>query len=221
MTRTQLNVCFFLGFLSIISFVPADRAIGCEKDFTPMFNGKDLSGWVAEGAVTFRDGNEKKPNWTVQDGMIHCEGHGYGFLRYDDMLKDFIVRLEFRLTKGCNSGLGIRGTKYTGGSTRPSAYGYEMQILDDGGKDPHKHSGGSLYRHVAPKVSAMRPAGEWNKIEVDCRGPKIKITLNGKVIQDLDQSTVRSLEKKPLEGYFSVQLHGRVVDYRNLRVKKL
>lgn len=221
MNRPTIFVCLFLGFLSFLITTPVDRAIGCDKDFKSMFNGKDLSGWVAEGSVTYRDGDQQKPNWTVKDGMIHCDGRGYGFLRYDDMLKDFVVRLEFRLSKGCNSGLGIRGTKYTGGGTRPSAYGYEMQILDDGGKPTHKHSGGSLYHHVAPLVSAMRPAGEWNQIEVECRGPKIRITLNGELIQDFDQSKNDSLKKKPLEGYFSVQLHGRVIDYRNLEVKKL
>jgi hypothetical protein len=190
--------------------------------FVAIFNGKDLTGWVVDGRKSYEEDGEEKPVWAVEEGMIVCRGRGGGFLRYDRKLKDFIVRLEYRMSKRCNSGLGIRGVVYTGeDSTRPSRAGYEIQISDDAGRDPGKRSSGSLYRYVAPKVNASKPADEWNAIEVECRGPRIRVTLNEQVIHDLDQTTIEEIKDKPLAGYFSVQNHGKLIDFRNIKLKEL
>ena len=126
------------------------------------------------------------------------------------------------MSKGCNSGLGIRGVKYTGSrKTRPSFAGYEMQILDDAGRKPGTHSSGSLYRYVAPRTNASKPAGEWNAVDIELRGPRIKITLNGQVIHDLDQTAIEKIKSKPTKGYFSLQNHGRRIEFRNIRVQEL
>ena len=187
-----------------------------------LFNGRDLAGWVIEGTKENKKGNEPKPVWSVQDGLIHCEGDGFGFLRYDREFCDFVLHAEYRLTPGCNSGIGIRHVKFTGRSrTRPSFSGYEIQLLDDGGRQPNKGSSMSLYRYVAPKALPVKKPGEWNTVEIECRGPRIKITLNGEVVQDVDQSTIDEIKDKPLCGYVSVQNHGKTIDFRNLRIKEL
>jgi len=190
--------------------------------FAPIFNGQDLSGWVVDGRQTRTENGQEVPVWTVREGVIHCAGRGGGFLRYDKELSDFVMRLEFCMSKGCNSGIGIRGVVFTGSrKTRPSFAGYEMQIVDDAGRDPHKHSSGSLYRYVAPMKNATLPAGEWNQLEIECRGPTIRITLNDQLIHDFDQTTLEETKDKPLSGYLSLQDHGRVIDYRNVRLKEL
>jgi len=190
--------------------------------FAPIFNGRDLSGWVVDGRKSRTENGQEVPVWTVREGVIHCAGRGGGFLRYDKELDDFVVRLEFRMSKGCNSGIGIRGVVFTGSrKTRPSFAGYEMQIVDDAGREPHKHSSGSLYRYVAPLKNATLPAGKWNRLEIECRGPEIRITLNDQLIHDFDQTTLDTTKDKPLSGYFSLQDHGRVIDYRNVRLKEL
>ena len=73
----------------------------------------------------------------------------------------------------------------------------------------------------APSVKAVKPAPEWNKIEIECKGARIKVTLNGEKIIDVDQTTVEEIKNKPLKGYVCVQNHGGKVDFRNLRVKEL
>jgi hypothetical protein len=193
-----------------------------------MFNGTDLSGWVVEGTKEFAAKDAKKddpktPIWTVKDGSIHCAGNGFGFLRYEREVADFVYHVEFKMSKGCNSGVGIRHTKFTGpAATRPSFSGYEIQLLDDGAKKTtDKHSTASLYRYVAATKNAVKPAGEWNTIEIECRGPKIKITLNGEVVQDVDQSTIPEIKDKPLRGFVSVQNHGKAIEFKNLRLKLL
>jgi hypothetical protein len=194
----------------------------CAKDSAAsIFNGKDLSGWVVEGTASYKDGQAAKPNWSVVDGKIRCAGKGFGFLRYDTKVSDFVLSLEYKMEKRCNSGVGIRGTKYTGrAETRPSFAGYELQILDDAGTPTTDHSSMSLYRYVAAKSNPVKPAGEWNKLEVECRGPKIRVTLNGAVVQNVDQSTVAAIKGKPLSGYISLQCHGKPIEFRNLRLKQ-
>jgi hypothetical protein len=194
-------------------------------DFRSLFNGKDLDGWVAEGTIEYKDGDQTKPIWSVKDGMIVCAGKGGGFLRYDRQeFSDFVLHLEYRMAPKCNSGIGVRTMVFDpkkSTATRPSFYSYEIQLLDDADKPPTKHSTGSLYRYVAPKANSAKPAPEWNSIDVECIGPRIKITLNGQEILDVDQTTIEEIKNKPLKGYVCVQNHGGVIEFRNLKIREL
>jgi hypothetical protein len=203
--------------------LPGSHVWAAEAEFEPMFNGRDLEGWVVEGWRGYPREQTEAPIWVVEEGMLVCKGRRWGFLRYARELADFVVRLEYRMSDDCNSGLGIRGAKFRGNNwlTAPSWTGYEMQILDDAGKPPTAYSTGALYRYVAPRVNAARPAGQWNTIELQCQGPRIRITLNGKRIQDFDQRTRQTTEDKPLSGYFSLQDHGYRIEFRNLRLREL
>jgi len=215
----------------VAMFAACTPAIACdeEKDFEQLFNGKNLDGWMVEGWApggpdAYPKRQEKDQIWYVKDGMLICKGGTYGFLRYDKKkFADFVLRLEYRLSPGCNSGVGFRAGVFRqeGKTVAPSRGGYEMQILADHGKKPNKRSSGSLYRYMAPKENATRPAGKWNQLEIKCEGPRIKITLNGKVIQDVDQSEHEQMREKPLSGYISLQDHGRFIEYHNIRAKEL
>jgi hypothetical protein len=215
----------FLIVLAIAAPLAADQAAGSGaalEGFDSIFNGKDLSGWIVEGTEHFERDGKKEPVWSTSDGAINCAGHGFGFLRFDRELKDFVLSLEYRLERGGNSGIGIRYDKYTGERrTRPSFAGYEIQLLDDAGKEPSKSSTGSLYRYVAPQASAARPAGEWNRILIECRGPRIRITLNDALLHDLDQRTIEAIADKPLRGHVSLQNHGGDVSFRKIQLQEL
>jgi len=201
-----------------------------DGEWIEMFNGSDLTGWVVDGPVDYKDkadGNKTKPLWIVEDKMIRTAGTKFGFLRYDRKFSDFIFRAEYRMTKGANSGVGIRTGVFDGKdsktsmATRPSFFSYEVQLLDDSDKKPDIHSTGSLYRYVAPTMHANKPAGEWNAVEIECVGPKIRISFNGKEVQNVDQSTIEAIKNKPLSGYVCVQSHSKQVDFRNLKIKEI
>jgi len=189
-----------------------------------LFDGKTLGGWVAEGVSEYQRDGKAVPVWTARDGLLSCKGKGFGFLRYKEReFDDFTLRFEFRMAPGCNSGLGIRTGAFDpdrSRATRPSFYSYEIQLMDDSGKPPTTHSTGSLYRYVAPKENPIKPAGEWNAIEVACKGSKIRVRLNGKLIQDVDQSAIEPLKAKPLKGYICLQNHGGDVEFRDIRVEE-
>ena len=191
-----------------------------------LFNGKDLSGWVVEGPSQFKDAQGiMQPMWKVVDGMLVCAGKSFGFLRYDvQRFADFALHVEYRMTPKGNSGIGIRTIPFDpkrSRATRPSYACYEVQLLDDAGKEPNKHSSGSLYRYVAPTANPVKPAHEWNEVDIECRGPQIRVTINGQNVLDVDQRTVPEIQNKPLEGYVCLQSHSNMVTFRNIRIQEL
>jgi hypothetical protein len=240
----QPRLALALGFLALLGVsASADEKAKPDDKGKEIFNGKDLDGWIAEGATEYKDkadGGKVKPIWTAEDGLLRCAGNGYGFLRYDKQeYADFAFHVEYRMTKStpiCNSGIGIRTVPYdkkNDPQTRPSFYSYEIQLLDDSGKKPDKHGSGSLYRYVAPKENPVKPAGQWNMVDVECIGPHIAITINDKTIVDIDQTNIdptkwdvdksqlEELKKKPLKGYACLQVHGGKLDFRNIRIREI
>jgi hypothetical protein len=195
------------------------------EDAVELFNGKDLDGWVVEGPVDYQDNGVTRPIWTVHDGLIACAGNGYGFLRHDKhQYADFALHVEYRMAPQCNSGIGIRTVPYDekhSEATRPAEACYEIQLLDDTGKPPTKYSSGSLYRYVAPKVNAVKPSPEWNVVDVECVGPRIKIIINDQEVISVDQTTIEKTKNKPLKGYVCLQNHGGKIEFRNLRIREI
>lgn len=197
--------------------------VGAEDGTTPLFDGKSLDGWVAEGASETVIDGAPAPVWVVEDGQIVCRGKGFGFLRYKEReFDDFTFHVEFRMAPKCNSGVGVRTRPFDPANsrgTRPSLYSYEIQLVDDVGKAPDVHSSGSLYRYVAPRENALKPAGEWNALDVTCQGPRIRVVLNGKTIQDVDQREVAAIKDKPLRGYVCLQNHGGTIAFRSVEIR--
>jgi hypothetical protein len=190
-----------------------------------LFNGKNLDGWVIEGDDKAQTNKDGEPSWRVVDGIVVCESKGFGFLRYAEReFADFVLTVEYKLDKGGNTGIGIRTGPYDpkdSHASRPSYFGYEVQLLDDAGKPASKTGTASLYRYIAPTENASKPAGEWNTIEITCKGPKISIVLNGKKVLDADQSMIKGLEKKPLKGSICLQLHHTKAEFRSVTVREL
>jgi hypothetical protein len=85
--------------------------------------------------------------------------------------KDFKIHAEYKLEKDSNSGIYLRGR-------------YELQVLDDYGKDPESHGHMAIYSRIAPRVNASRPAGEWQTMEATIVGNRVTVTLNGQTVHD-------------------------------------
>lgn len=183
---------------------------------------RGLEGWVVEGAGTRQEKGEKVPIWTFADGVLHCRGGGYGFLRNDTEVDDFRLDLEYRFPKKGNSGIGIRTPPFTGvGGTRPSAAAWEVQLLTDSGKPPVRDSCCALYGQVAPREVTSRPAGEWNTVAIECRGPRIVVRHNDTVVIDFDQTSRPDTAGKPRRGFVSLQNHGSEVEFRGVRLEAI
>jgi hypothetical protein len=219
MTKALLHILMFLALPPTGGPAFASDKSGME----PIVHQNDLDGWQVDGTAHFNDKTGRHPVWTVANGELLCAGHGFGFLRYDKQLANFVVTLEFKAGRNTNSGIGLRGVKYSEKDlkTRPSFAGFEVQILDDVGNQPTADTSGALYRYIAPKKNAIGKAGEWNRLVITCRGPKIIVQMNGHTVQDFDQTSIPKTADKPLSGYLSLQNHGGPIVFRNIRLKEL
>jgi len=136
-----------------------------------LFNGKDLTGW------RLTDPNAVN-GWSVKDGLlvnnpVQEEGKhkNYGNLRTDKEFEDFNLKVEVRVSKGQNSGVYIRGI-------------YEVQVADTYGKPLDPHNMGAVYSRIKPTVSAEKPPGEWQTLEITFVERHATVVLNGKKIID-------------------------------------
>src|SRR5260370_12513096 len=205
--------------------VPFLAASAPADETRELFNGKDLDGWVVEEKPYKDEGGQNTPNWSVRDGLLTCEGKTFGFLRYEKQeFADFALHVECRLSPKSNTGIGIRTVPYYPSKdkqTRPSYHSYEIQVQDDEAKPPSKTSTGSLYRYVAPKANPIKRAPVWNTVDVECIGPRIRVTMNRQEIFKVDQGTIEEIKNKPLKGYVCLQSHGKKVEFRNVRIREI
>jgi len=184
-----------------------------DGEWTPLFNGKDLDGWEAVSG--------SGDCWEVRDQKIVCKGGKGGWLCTKEQYGDFEIEVEYNCPKDGNSGVFIRAPR----EGHTSKLGMEIQLLDDDAKihekiKPFQHTA-SIYGVVAPSKPAQKPAGEWNKIHIRCKGDHVAITLNGEKVVDADMSAHEELKSRPRKGYIGLQNHGSGLEFRSVKLKKL
>ena len=196
-------------FFACIASATFAFAANDDKDFKPLFNGKDMTGW-----------HVRKPEghnvWVVQDGVLKNDlkvgEHGVDLVT-EQKFWNFTVRYEYMVPDGSNSGFYLRGR-------------HEIQILGDfkSGK-PAITGNGAIYNHTAPSQFVSKPGDQWQTVEATIIGNQISVTLNGVKIHDgvvCDRATGSELDKNLTEpGAFFLQGDHGAVSFRNLRVKEL
>src|SRR5262245_43063615 len=94
--------------------ITENHSVADTSGFRPLLNGKKLNGWKMRNP----EGNK---SWSVQDGVLVndvSEGKHGTDLVTEEKFRDFILRYEYKIPKGANSGVYLRGR-------------YEIQIFDD------------------------------------------------------------------------------------------
>ena len=197
---------------------PAAFAQGAATDFVPLFNGKNLDGWEVREA---RPGDKDK--WSVQNGVLIGKA-GSGWIGTTKMHGDFVLKLEWRIFDGGNSGVFLRVPE-SKSKASPSYLGLEIQILDDNSPryknlKPYQYCAG-LYHFQGPSKKMFRGAGEWNSYEITCKGPSIVVAFNGETVVTADADRDPVLAKRPRKGFIGLQNHGSGVEFRNVLIKPL
>jgi hypothetical protein len=164
-----------------------------------LFNGKDLSGWVAR--------HPSHPNmWKAEDGVLANTDTGTDLVT-ESGFEDFKLHIEVNYPEGSNSGIYLRGR-------------YEVQVQDDYGKEPHSRYMGGVYGHITPTENTTKPAGEWQVFDITLLGRWVTVELNGKVIidhQEIPGITGGALDSNEGEpGPFMLQGDHGPVSYRNI-----
>jgi len=129
-----------------------------------LFNGTTLQGWRL--TVT-----NAANGWGVRSGILYNDpkptpGKHYGNLRTEAQFEDFSLHAEVRVGKGENSGIYLRGI-------------YEVQVYDTFGKPRDPHNMGAIYSRITPEVSAEKPAGEWQTLDITLVDRHVTVLLNG------------------------------------------
>jgi len=204
--------------------------------WVPLFNGRDLDGWVQRGG---------QAKYAAEDGCIvgrAVPNTPNSFLCTTKIYRDFILDLDFKIDADLNSGVQVRSEFVEEGQSVESAgktikgrkpggtvYGYQVEI------DPDVKRGrlwtGGIYDEARrawlkdlkdnePARKAFKP-GEWNHLRIECRGPLIRTSLNGVPAAELRDTAT-------MNGFIGLQVHGvgkktepLEVRFRDLKLKLL
>lgn len=169
-----------------------------------IFNGIDLTGWWCPG---------KAGAWQAINGELVLAERGGNYLRTEEAFGNFTLSFEFKMQKGCNSGLGIRTPR----NGWPSGDGMELQMIDH----PNVDKGGmmSIYRNVLPLAVAHK-SEEWNQLVVKAEGRMISAWMNGDLVQQANTGWEPELKHRHLSGWIGFQDHGKRIQIRHLRLSE-
>jgi len=207
-----------------------------EQGWKLLFNGRNLDGWTSVG----KD-NPPSAGWKVENGILSttkAERHeGGGDIITKDEYSDFDLSLDFKITKGGNSGIKYFFTHYdTGGWL-----GLEYQILDNENHPDAKmgRNGNrlqaSLYDMLPLKEKQENLVGQWNHARIVAKGSKVTHYLNGKEVLSFDRKSdeyknawkqSKFKDSKPpfgevKQGHILLQDHGDKVSFKNIKIKEL
>ncbi|MEI3341094.1 MAG: DUF1080 domain-containing protein [Coprobacter fastidiosus] len=207
-----------------------------------LWDGKTTDGWRSAKETGF-----PKKGWTIEDGelkVVKSEGKesaNGGDIITKDKYKNFILKVDFKITTGANSGI-----KYFVdpdlNKGAGSAIGCEFQILDDKNHPDAKlgvkgnRKLGSLYDLIPPyKISeANFQKGTYNTAMIVVNGDKVEHWLNGKKIVDYERNNqmwnalvaYSKYKNWPdfgnlKEGHILLQDHGDAVSFKSIKIKVL
>jgi len=171
--------------------------------------------------------------WRVIDGVLHGSEPRGTWLMSRQEYGDFVLKFEFKLGGRGNSGCALRAPLFGD----PAFDGLELQMADYRYNTDAKDSEltGGIYRAIAPTRQIYKPT-EWNAYEITLVGPKLKVLLNGQVIQDVnlddfdqtvkrhDDSDAPPVKDRPRRGHIGFQELSRDGDHvqiRHARIKAL
>lgn len=196
-------------------------ALSAAEDWTDLFNGKNLDGWVQRGG---------KAKYTIEDGCIV----GTSTLRTENTFlcttkdyADFVLEYEFKVDPKLNSGVQIRSQAfpeakeltYQGKSFKVPAnrvHGYQIEIDPEPKRDRWWSAGifeeaargwlfpgllGGNEKQFTDQGRKIFKQNDWNKVRVEAIGGSLKTTLNGTPCAAIEDNRVAS-------GFIGLQVHG-------------
>lgn len=189
------------------------------QGWTDILPSADLKGWYRVPVPP--TGQLGREQWHVdaEKKLLICDGDGgHDMLLFDKEIGDAIFHLEFRYTRiegksGYNSGAYVRNSK-------DGAIWHQAQFGDANagflfGQTPAA-DGQKKSFNLSKQVTDTRvkPAGEWNTLEITARGKVLTLWVNGAV-------TCQFADCGAEKGYLGVEGEGYRIEFRNLKLKTL
>jgi len=208
----------------------AEGAIASEDlGFVDLFNGEDLSGWV--------DVNTSPETWRVEDGVLICTGLPIGVMRSEKQYENFILEIEWRhMEPGGNSGVFVWSAgEVPEGRRLPKGMEVQMLELDwvninarNGNPQPIEYVHGELFGAGGLTATPDHPRGrrsssienrclghgQWNRYVVVCVDGTVKLSVNGRFVNSIRDSSIR-------KGYLCLEAEGAEIQFRKIRIMEL
>jgi hypothetical protein len=227
---TFLSSVLALGVLDGASLLAADNELTeAEKrqGWLLLFDGKTTAGWM--------NSNRTAPKTSVEEGSLNPHRAGHYMLVHTQQWSNFLLTLDFKISKGCNSGVFVRTASLTPRPGKDVGFnGIEIAIDDTTGAG--YHDTGAVYDLVKPAKNAMKPAGQWNHLEIACLAKRIEVVLNGEAVTRADLDLFVEPNKRPdgtahkfdiaykdhpLLGYIGLQDHGSLCWFKNIKLRTM
>ena len=162
-----------------------------------------------------------REQWHIdaEQKVLVCDGDGgHDMLLFDKEIGDAIFHFECRYTRvegktGYNSGAYVRNSK-------DGSIWHQAQFGD--AKDGYLFGetltadGKKKFFNLARQVTdhRVKPAGEWNTLEVTARGKVLTLWVNGAVTCSFPECGLA-------KGHVGVEAEGYRIEFRNLKIKLL
>jgi hypothetical protein len=206
------------------SLTPAERQAGWQL----LFNGTDFTGWKCS--------NGKPIAAPIEQGALVPYKSGGYLIVHEKPYGDFILKCDVRWeAEKCNSGIFVRVADLA----NPVHTGFELQVMS--GTGTCKHDFGAIYDLVPVSRNAGRPTGQWNSVEIECRGPRLSVKVNGELVSRINcdefsepgrcpdgqphkfklNGQPRAVKDFARAGYLGFQDHGQKVWYKNVKLLPL
>ncbi|MFN2457431.1 MAG: DUF1080 domain-containing protein [Chitinophagaceae bacterium] len=198
-----------------------------------LFDGQTPNGWHSYGKSGIGRG------WKAVDNTLYldpAEKDG-GDIVTNDEFENFHLKLEWKISPKGNSGIMFNVKEDPAKYQSTYHTGPEMQILDNAGHSDaviSKHSAGDLYDLIAVSKKTVKPAGEWNAVEIRLNRGKLDFYMNGEHVinttmwtDDWRRMVTNSKFKEwpdfstYRQGKIALQDHGDKVWFRNIKIRRI
>jgi len=201
---------------------------------TKLFNGRDLSGWHVD--VPDADGGRQlAPSFQVEEGVLVSLGTPEGHLITDKSYRDYRLVVEYRWpAEPGNCGVLVHASTprrlygmfpqsiecqlYVGNAGDFWCIGEDISVPDmERRRGPREQWGvdGDKRRRILNLTDGSeRPLGEWNTMEIECRGDSITIFVNHELVNAGHDCTASS-------GRIALQAEGAVCEFRRVELQPL
>jgi len=214
----------FIGLFTIFSvnYLAAQH-------FKPLFNGKDLDGWYSFLKNKGKN-NDSNQVFSVSNGLLHITGQEFGYIITDGIFTDFHLVVEFKWgeKKYPPRENAVRDNGicyYVVPEDRVWPRSVECQIQEGDCGDfwlidsvtavvDGVRAGPTKNTRVIKKRDNEKPTGEWNRIEVIAQRGKCTHIVNGVVVNEGENVSLRS-------GRILIQSEGAEIFYRKIDIKEL
>ena len=230
--KKLVQVIFLVLVAGVLNAQKPLFKFGEEIDFEKITSGQKVKG----EPVQWIQVNTEDSTWILKGKELVCNGLPIGVIRSEKKYENFILHIEWKhMEAGGNSGTFVWSKAEPGENRLPDGLEVQMLELDwvnlnmrNGEKPPIAYVHGELFGVGGVKIIPDNPRGErsksienrclgkgeWNVYEVVCVDGTIKLSVNGKFVNGISQSSQRN-------GYICLESEGAEIHFRNIKIIEL